>query len=149
MTDVILAIKSALAAVGGMIGYFIGGVDGLMITLIVFIIVDYISGVLVAISKHKLNSEVGFKGICKKVLIIALVGVANLIDIHVIRSGAVARTAVIFFYAANEGISIIENATKLGLPVPAKLKKILNDMRKEGEGNDDNSISEHERPERG
>lgn len=139
MADIMLAIKSALAAVGGVIGYFIGGVDGLMITLIAFIAVDYISGVLVAISRHKLSSEIGFKGICKKVLIIALVGVANLIDIHVIRSGAVARTAVIFFYAANEGISIIENATKLGLPVPAKLKKILDDMRKEGE-NDDNSI---------
>lgn len=139
MTDVMLAIKSALAAIGGVIGYFLGGVDGLMITLISFIAVDYISGVLVAIAKHKLNSEIGFKGICKKVLIIALVGVANLIDIHVIRSGAVARTAVIFFYAANEGISIIENATKLGLPVPEKLKTILEQMKKEG--NDaDNAI---------
>lgn len=139
MADIMLAIKSALAAIGGVIGYFIGGVDGLMITLIAFIAVDYISGVLVAIVKHKLNSEVGFKGICKKVLIIALVGVANLIDIHVIRSGAVARTAVIFFYAANEGISIIENATKLGLPIPAKLKTILEQMKKEG--NDaDNAI---------
>ena len=139
MADIMLAIKSALAAIGGVIGYFIGGVDGLMITLIAFIAVDYISGVLVAIAKHKLNSEIGFKGICKKVLIIALVGVANLIDIHVIRSGAVARTAVIFFYAANEGISIIENATKLGLPVPAKLKSILEQMKKEG--NDaDNAI---------
>lgn len=132
MTDVMLAIKSALAAIGGVIGYFLGGVDGLMITLIAFIAVDYISGVLVAIVKHKLNSEIGFKGICKKVLIIALVGVANLIDIHVIRSGAVARTAVIFFYAANEGISIIENAAKIGLPVPDKLKKILEQMKKEG-----------------
>lgn len=132
MADIMLAIKSALAAIGGVIGYFLGGVDGLMITLISFIAVDYISGVLVAIVKHKLNSEIGFKGICKKVLIIALVGVANLIDIHVIRSGAVARTAVIFFYAANEGISIIENATKLGLPVPAKLKSILEQMKKEG-----------------
>ena len=141
MTDVFLAIKSALAAVGGVIGYFLGGVDGLMITLIAFIAVDYISGVLVAIVQHKLNSEIGFKGICKKVLIIALVGVANLIDIHVIRTGAVARTAVIFFYAANEGISILENATKLGLPVPGKLKKILDDMRKEGE-DDDKNISE-------
>lgn len=139
MTDVMLAIKSALAAIGGVIGYFLGGVDGLMMTLIAFIAVDYISGVLVAIVKHKLNSEIGFKGICKKVLIIALVGVANLIDIHVIRSGAVARTAVIFFYAANEGISIIENTTKLGLPVPDKLKIILEQMKKEG--NDaDNAI---------
>ena len=149
MKEFIIVIKTICAAIGGWVGYFIGGVDGLMITLIAFIVVDYISGVLVAISKHKLSSEIGFKGICKKVLIIALVGVANLIDIHVIRSGAVARTAVIFFYAANEGISIIENATKLGLPVPAKLKKILDDMRKEGEGNDDNSISEFERPKRG
>jgi len=139
MNDIMIAIKSALAAIGGVIGYFLGGVDGLMITLIAFIAVDYISGVLVAISKHKLNSEIGFKGICKKVLIIALVGVANLIDVHVIRSGAVARTAVIFFYAANEGISIVENATKLGLPVPAKLKSILEQMKKEG--NDaDNAI---------
>lgn len=139
MADIMLAIKSAFAAIGGVIGYFLGGVDGLMITLIAFIAVDYISGVLVAIVKHKLNSEIGFKGICKKVLIIALVGVANLIDIHVIRSGAVARTAVIFFYAANEGISIIENATKLGLPVPEKLKTILEQMKKEG--NDaDNAI---------
>lgn len=139
MTDIMLAIKSALAAIGGVIGYFLGGVDGLMITLIAFIAVDYISGVLVAIVKHKLNSEIGFKGICKKVLIIALVGVANLIDIHVIRSGAVARTAVIFFYAANEGISIIENSAKIGLPVPEKLKKILEQMKKEG--NDaDNAI---------
>lgn len=142
MKEFLTMIKTLFAMAGGWIGYFLGGVDGLMITLIAFIAVDYISGVLVAIAKHKLNSEIGFKGICKKVLIIALVGVANLIDINVIKSGAVARTAVIFFYAANEGISIIENAAKLGLPVPEKLKKILDEMRKEGEGNDDQNIPE-------
>ena len=140
MDNIIDAIKSACAAVGALIGVFIGGADGLIFTLLAFMIIDYLTGVMCAVSDHKLNSAVGFKGLCRKVIILALVGVGNLIDTHVIKSGAVIRTAVIFFYLANEGISIIENAAKLGLPIPRKLRMILEQLQERSEGDDNNTI---------
>lgn len=134
-------IQLVFAAVGGWLGYFLGGYDGLLYALVVFMVVDYITGVMCAVSDNKLSSAVGFKGICRKVLILMLVGIANLLDVQVIGTGAVLRTAVIFFYLSNEGVSLLENAAHLGLPIPEKLKVILAQLhdRAEGDG-DDNEI---------
>ena len=120
-------------AVGGWLGYFMGGFDGFIYALIVFVVADYITGVMVAIYEKRLSSEVGFKGICKKVLIFLLVGVANVLDVQVIGSGSVLRTAVIFFYISNEGISLLENTAKLGLPIPEKLKLVLEQLKEKEE----------------
>ena len=121
-------IQLVFAAIGGWLGYFLGGCDGLLIALVVFVVVDYLTGVMCAIADHKLSSAVGFKGICRKVLIFLLVGIANILDVQVIGSGAVLRTAVIFFYISNEGGSLVENAAHLGLPVPDKLKDVLEQL---------------------
>ena len=115
-------IQLIFAGIGGWLGYFLGGCDGLLYALIAFVVIDYITGVMCAIANHTLSSEVGFKGICRKVLIFLLVGIANILDIHVIGSGSVLRTAVIFFYISNEGVSLLENAAHLGLPIPEKIK---------------------------
>lgn len=118
-------IQFVFTAVGGWLGYFLGGCDGLIIALVVFVAVDYLTGVMCAISDKKLSSEVGFQGICRKVLIFLLVGIAHILDAQVIGTGSVLRTAVIFFYLSNEGVSLLENAAHLGLPVPEKMKDIL------------------------
>lgn len=115
----------AFAAVGGWLGYFLGGFDGLLYALIAFMVVDYITGVMCAIVDKTLSSAVGFKGICRKVLILALVGIAHILDANIIGDGSVLRTAVIFFYLSNEGVSLLENAAHLGLPIPEKMKEIL------------------------
>ena len=122
-----------LAASGGWLGYFLGGCGGLLIALVVFVAVDYVTGVMCAISDKKLSSEVGFKGICRKVLIFLLVGIANILDVQVIGTGSVLRTAVIFFYLSNEGVSLLENAAHLGLPVPEKMKEILEQLHDRAE----------------
>lgn len=129
-------IQMVFTGVGGWLGYFLGGYDGLLYALIVFMVVDYITGVMCAINDKKLSSAVGFKGICRKVLILMLVGIANLLDVTIIGTGAVLRTAVIFFYLSNEGVSLLENAGHLGLPIPEKLKEILAQLhdRAEREG---------------
>jgi len=131
-------IQMVFTAVGGWLGYFLGGYDGLLYALIVFMVMDYITGVMCAVSDRNLSSEVGFKGICRKVLILMLVGIANLLDVQVIGTGAVLRTAVIFFYLSNEGVSLLENAAHLGLPIPEKLKAILAQLhdRAESDGDD-------------
>jgi len=121
-------IQLALSAVGGTIGWFFGGLDGLIYALLVFVIADYITGVMCAIADKKLSSEVGFKGICKKVLIFVMVGIGHIMDTYLIGNGEVLRTAIIFFYCSNEGISMLENAGHLGLPIPAKLKDILEQL---------------------
>lgn len=118
-------IQMLFAGVGGWLGYFLGGYDGLLYALVVFMVADYTTGVMCAVSDKKLSSSVGFKGICRKVLILMLVGIANILDVTVIGTGAVLRTAVIFFYLSNEGVSLLENAGHLGLPIPEKLKEIL------------------------
>lgn len=118
-------------AIGGYIGWFLGGFDGFLYALITFVIVDYITGIMVAIIEKKLSSEVGSRGIFKKVLIFSLVGIGNIIDDYVIQNGSAIRTAVIFFYLSNEGISILENTAKIGLPIPKKLKEVLKQLNKE------------------
>ena len=118
-------LQMACAALGGWIGYFVGGMDGMLIALIVFMVLDYITGLMRAVMDRKLSSAVGFRGICKKVLILMLVGVANIMDVHVIGTGSALRGAVVCFYLANEGLSLIENAAHIGLPIPEKLKDVL------------------------
>lgn len=123
-------------AVGGWLGYFLGGCDGLLIALVVFTVADYLTGVMCAISDKKLSSAVGFKGICRKVIIFMLVGIAHMIDVNIIATGSVLRTAVIFFYLSNEGVSLLENAGHLGLPIPAKLKAVLEQLHDRAEKTD-------------
>lgn len=129
-------IQLAFAAVGGWLGYFLGGCDGLLYALLAFVVIDYITGVMYAIADKTLSSEVGFKGICRKVLIFLLVGIANVLDVQVIGTGSVLRTAVIFFYISNEGVSLLENAAHLGLPVPEKIKTVLEQLHDRAEGED-------------
>lgn len=126
-------IQLIFTAVGGWLGYFLGGCDGLLYALIAFVVIDYITGVMCAIIDRKLSSAVGFKGIFRKVLILLLVGIANIIDVQVIGTGAVLRTAVIFFYISNEGVSLLENAGHLGLPIPEKIKTVLEQLHDRAE----------------
>ena len=126
-------IQIIFTGVGGWLGYFLGGCDGLLYALVVFVVVDYITGVMVAISTKTLSSAVGFKGICRKVLIFLLVGIANILDVNVIGTGCVLRTAVIFFYISNEGISLLENAGRLGLPIPEQIKVVLEQLHDRAE----------------
>lgn len=126
-------IQLIFTAIGGWLGYFLGGCDGLLYALVVFVIVDYITGVMCAINDKTLSSAVGFKGICRKVLIFLLVGIANILDVQVIGTGSVLRTAVIFFYISNEGISLLENAGHLGLPIPEKIKVVLEQLHDRAE----------------
>ena len=133
MKDFWNVIQLAIAAVGGWLGWFLGGCDGLLYALIAFVVVDYITGIMCAIVDKKLSSAVGFKGIFKKVLIFALVGIGHILDTHVIGSGGAMRTAVICFYLSNEGLSLLENATHIGLPIPEKLKEILAQLHNRGE----------------
>ena len=132
-------IQLIFAAIGGWLGYFLGGCDGLLYTLIAFAVVDYVTGVMCAVADKKLSSEVGFKGICRKVLIFLLVGIANILDVQVIGTGSVLRTAVIFFYISNEGVSLLENVAHLGLPIPEKMKAVLeqlHDRAEDGKGDE-------------
>lgn len=133
MKEIVLSFKLMVAMIGGFLNFAFGGLDGIMYALIVFIVVDYITGVIAAIVQHKVSSNIGFRGIAKKVTIFLLVIIANMIDIHIIKDGNTARTAVVFFYLSNEGISIVENASRIGLPVPQKLKSILVQLKEEGE----------------
>lgn len=126
-------IQLIFTAVGGWLGYFLGGCDGLLYALIAFVVIDYITGVMCAIVNRELSSAVGFKGIFRKVLIFLLVGIANIIDVQVIGTGAVLRTAVIFFYISNEGVSLLENAGHLGLPIPEKIKTVLEQLHDRAE----------------
>lgn len=121
-------IQLVFTVLGGWLGYFLGGCDGLLYALLAFVVIDYLTGIMCAINDHTLSSEVGFRGICRKVLIFLLVGIANILDVSVIGSGSVLRTAVIFFYISNEGLSLVENAAHLGLPVPEKIKAVLEQL---------------------
>lgn len=131
------SIQLVIAGIGGWLGYFLGGCDGLLFALVAFVVIDYITGVMCAISNKTLSSAVGFKGICRKVLIFLLVGIANILDVQVIGTGSVLRTAVIFFYISNEGVSLLENAGHLGLPIPAKIKVVLEQLHDRAESEDE------------
>ena len=139
--DIIWAkIQIAITALGGWLGYFLGGMDGLLIALLVFVILDYLTGVMRAIADHELSSAIGFKGICRKVLIFALVGLGHVLDTHVVGTGSALRSAVICFYLSNEGVSLLENASHLGLPIPEKLKAILSQLHNKQDRNTTNKL---------
>lgn len=121
-------IQIALTALGGWLGYFLGGLDGLITALVIFVVIDYVTGVMCAVADKTLSSAVGFKGIFRKILIFLLVGAAHIVDAQVVGSGSALRTAVICFYLSNEGVSLLENAARLGLPVPEKLKSVLEQL---------------------
>ena len=128
-------IQFIITAIGGWLGWFLGGCDGLLYALLAFAVVDYVTGVMCAIVDKKLSSSVGFKGIFRKVLIFVMVGIAHILDTQIIGNGSVLRTAVIFFYISNEGVSLLENASHLGLPVPEPVKTVLKQLHDRSEGN--------------
>lgn len=130
-------IQIVFTGIGGWLGYFLGGCAGLVYALLAFVVIDYLTGIMCAINDHTLSSEVGFRGICRKVLIFLLVGIANILDVNIIGSGSVLRTAVIFFYISNEGVSLLENAAHLGLPVPEKIKAVLEQLHDRAEDKED------------
>lgn len=129
--NTLLNYKLIISSIGGVLGVFLGGMDGLIYALLAFSVIDYLTGIMCAIDKKELSSSVGFKGIARKIIIFSLVGVANILDVYILGHVGVLRAAVIFFYLSNEGISILENTSKLGLPVPEKLQNILQQLNKE------------------
>ena len=129
--NTLLNYKLIISSIGGILGVFLGGMDGLIYALLAFSVIDYVTGIMCAIDKKELSSSVGFKGIARKIIIFSLVGVANILDDYILGHVGVLRAAVIFFYLSNEGISILENTSKLGLPVPEKLQNILQQLNKE------------------
>ena len=139
MQNVIDKIELMFAALGAFLGWFFGG---FLYALIVFVVTDYFTGILAAGVKHELSSEVGFRGIAKKVCIFVLVGIANIVDTQVIQNGSAIRTAVIFFYLSNEGLSVLENAAVIGLPIPDKLKAMLVQLADEKKPPEDDEINE-------
>lgn len=130
-------VQMVIAGIGGWLGWFLGGFDGLVYALLAFVVIDYVTGVMCAVADSSLSSEVGFRGIAKKVLVFLLVGVANILDVHVIGNGSVLRTAVIFFYISNEGVSLLENASRLGLPIPEKMKAVLEQLHERSDSSTD------------
>lgn len=129
MKDIANHLKFIVSGVGGYLGWLLGGVDRFLYVLVVFVIVDYITGVMLAVLERRVSSDIGFRGIFKKVLMFLMVAIGHIMDFYLIKGGSTIRTTIIFFYISNEGISIIENASKIGLPVPEKLKKILEDLK--------------------
>ena len=129
MSKIQIIIDSIAAGIGAFIGFMYGEASGLLLALISFMALDYLTGIIIAVINKKLSSEVGFKGLCKKFLILVFVAIGHILDTYVLNGTAVLMTAVILFYLANEGISIIENAANLGLPVPQKLKDILEQLK--------------------
>ena len=125
MKNIWNAIQMAFTARGGFLGWFLGGFDGFLYALVVFVVIDYITGIMCAINDHTLSSAVGFRGICRKVLIFCMVGIGNILDVNILGEGHVLRTAVIFFYLSNEGVSMLENCAHIGLPIPDKLRDVL------------------------
>ena len=131
MKELVNTIQMIVTVLGGYIGYFLGGWDGFLYALVAFVVIDYITGLMVAVLEKRLSSEVGFRGIFKKVVLFSLVAVGHIVDSRLLQNEGVIRTAVIFFYLSNEGISILENTAKIGLPVPEKLKEVLSQLNKE------------------
>lgn len=132
LKNIVYNLQLGFAAMGCYIGWFLGGFDGFLYALVAFVVIDYITGVMVATIEKKLSSNIGFKGISRKVLIFMLVGIGHIIDFYIIEKGSAVRTAVIFFYLSNEGLSILENAALAGLPIPEKLKGVLLGLKEDG-----------------
>jgi len=134
MKELIEKMQIVFAALGGFLGYFLGGFDELLYALVAFTAIDYVTGVMLAIFERRLSSEIGYRGILKKVLIFMIVALGHIIDSKILGTGSAVRTAVIFFYISNEGISILENSARLGLPIPEKLKAVLYQIKKGDDG---------------
>lgn len=128
MREILTGILIVFSALGGFLEWFLGGMDDFLHALIAFTVVDYVTGVMCAIEDKTFSSAVGFKGICCKVLIFALVGIGNTLDVYILGEADVLRTAVLFYYLSNEGISLLENSAYLGLPIPEKLRNILEQL---------------------
>ena len=137
MSKIQIIIDSIAGAVGAVSGFMYGEVTGLFWALIAFMALDYITGVVVAIIEKRLSSEVGFRGLAKKFLILVFVAVGHIADTYILGGTPAAMSAVMLFYMANEGISIIENAAALGLPVPKKLTSIMEQIRNKSESEDE------------
>lgn len=133
MNKVQIFFNSVAAVIGAAVGFLFGEVTGLFWALIAFMALDYLTGVIIAVINKKLSSEVGFKGLAKKFLILIFVAVGHILDAYVLGDMAVAMTAVMLFYVANEGVSIVENAALLGLPVPKKITNILEQIKNKSE----------------
>ncbi|HFQ5481392.1 phage holin family protein [Streptococcus agalactiae] len=134
MKELLATNKVLFSAIGGLIGSIFGEVDGFLFALMVFISIDYITGLMAAAVEKRLASNIGFKGIFKKIAILFLVSVGHLLDTEIIKQGGAIRTMVIFFYLSNEGLSILENAVRIGLPIPEKLQALLKQFNeKEGD----------------
>lgn len=134
MKELLATNKVLFSAIGGLIGSIFGEVDGFFFALMIFIAIDYITGLMAAAVEKRLASNIGFKGIFKKITILFLVSVGHLIDTEIIKQGGAIRTMVIFFYLSNEGLSILENAVRIGLPIPEKLQALLKQFNeKEGD----------------
>ena len=132
MKSIWMTFQLGLSAVGAYVGYFLGGWDGFLYALVTFVVIDYITGIMVAILDKKLSSDIGFRGIFKKVLIFVMVGIGHIFDAQLIGDGSALRTAIIFFYISNEGISILENSSRIGLPIPQKIRDILGQLHNKG-----------------
>ena len=142
MRQAVTTVQYVFAGIGGFMGWFLGGLDGFLYALLMFVVIDYATGLMAVFEQKKVSSEVGFKGICKNVAIFCLVGIGHVLDTQVIQNGSVLRTAVIFFYLSNEGVSLVENAAHLGLPIPAKLKAVLEQLHDRAEKEDDHEQTE-------
>ncbi|HEL1545653.1 phage holin family protein [Streptococcus orisratti] len=125
MKELLTLNKILFSMIGGLIGSLFGELDGILYALLVFIIIDYLTGIFAAIVEKQLSSSIGFRGIFKKIAILFLVSLGHLIDTAIIKQGGTIRTMVIFFYLSNEGLSILENTVRIGLPIPEKLQAIL------------------------
>lgn len=128
MKEAVYHLPKFFAIIGTLTGFLLGGYDGFLYTLLSLIFIDYLTGVMVALIKGQVSSEIGFKGILKKMLILIMLAMGNLLDKNLFGGGDAIRTAVIFFYTANEGISILENLTAIGFPIPTKLKEVLTQL---------------------
>lgn len=124
-------VKIFFTIFGSLIGFFLGDLDIFIYSLTAFVIGDYISGIIRAGFERKLSSKIGFKGILKKIMIFIIVGIANICDKNLIKNQAMIRSSIIFFYIANEGLSILENALAIDLPIPKKLKILLEQFKEE------------------
>ena len=135
-------IQAGFTVVGGWLGYFIGGWDGLIYALVAFVVLDYITGVMCAVTDKRLSSSIGAKGLLRKCCIFIMVGIGHLLDLQIFGEAGVLRTAIIFFYMSNEGISLTENAAHLGLPIPEKLRLVLKQLHEKSEEEKDGEDDE-------
>lgn len=136
MREIVNGLQVIVTVLGAFVGGLIGGLDSLAYALVLFVAVDYITGIMAGVVEKKISSEVGFKGIFRKVVIFILVSIAHIIDSKILGNGSAIRTAVIFFYISNEGISILENSGRIGLPIPRKIMDILHQLNKEDDINE-------------